>query len=217
MSNLIELAITTAGLAHIGQIDEDGMPHLMHSMAVMLDVQKELDEYPVKGFTTEEILIAAVLHDAVEDNKLYTIEKIEQWFGKNVAAIVDALTRQEGESYRDFIYRAKANPAARLIKVSDLIHNMGRTHKIDAKKASWREKLEYKYRIASQVLNDKWEPTWEGASYEVKYEDPKATGEKMTYANLQTARFYIADPDGKKIEITEKEAKNVKASFTISN
>jgi (p)ppGpp synthase/HD superfamily hydrolase len=204
MSNLIELSITEAGLAHIGQIDADGMPHLMHCMAVMLAVQKELDEHPIiagsECLTTEEVLIAAVLHDTIEDNKFFTIEKTEQRFGKNVAVIVDTLTRREGESYRDFIYRCKTNRAARLIKICDLLHNRSRTHKISTKKAGWREKLEYKYRIATAVLNDVYEPTWEGASFEYK-----------------DGRYWIADPDGKRIEITEAEAKNVKASFTHYN
>lgn len=199
----LELAIIKAVQAHAGQRDADGSLHIAHCISVMVLSQKEAYEKCPSGVSVEDLQCAAILHDTIEDSGT-TLEEICAEFGDIVANTVDALSHRKGESYRDYIYRCKSDPAARLIKICDLLHNMSRTHKVSAKKASWREKLEYKYRIASLVLNGKWEPTWEGASYEVRYEDA-------------TARFYIADPDGKEIEITEKEAKNVKASFKISN
>lgn len=195
----LELAISTALQAHLGQIDEDGFPHIVHAMGVMAITQRELESQHIAGYTNEEILIAAVLHDTVEDSNI-TLEYIRHIFGERVAEIVDAITRRKDESYRDFIYRAKANPAARLIKIADLLHNRGRMHKISKKKASWAWKLGYKYSIASDVLNAPWEPTWEGASFE-----------------HDNGRYFIADPNGKRIEITQEEAKDTRMSFRVSN
>jgi (p)ppGpp synthase/HD superfamily hydrolase len=210
MELLIEDAISLASTAHKGQIDEDGLPHIVHALEVMSKAKAEYEQRPLEKYTLIQIIIAAILHDVVEDSDV-SIDTVRRLFGDEVADMVFALTRQKGESYRDFIYRCKANAGARLIKVADLLHNRGRTHKISAKKASWRAKLEYKYGIALQVLNSSFEPTWEGASYKVTYDEPDEPH------HLQKAHFFIADPNGKEIEITEAEAKNVKASFTHYN
>jgi (p)ppGpp synthase/HD superfamily hydrolase len=214
----LEHAIDLAVRAHMGQIDKgDDMPHIVHCMEVMLAVKREWQSLSLADvpsfFTLEQLMIAAILHDTVEDSgenptalvKL-DLTRIEMTFGKEIAEIVDSVTRRKGEPYRDSIYRAKANPGGRLVKLADLIHNSGRTHQL--KQASWRNKLQYKYSIALKVINDLDEPTWEGASYEVQYHDE---------ANLRVPRFFIADPHGKRVEITKEEADHVKISFRISN
>lgn len=198
--NLIERALETALTAHVGQMDDDGLPHIVHSIEVMTRTKALLEEKPVPGYHTEELLIAAILHDVVEDNKTFPLYAIKVAFGERIADIVDSVSRRDGESYRDFIYRAKAHPAGRVIKLADLLHNRSRASKISEKKASWRKKLEYKYAIATAVLNDSTEPTWEGAS--IEFRDDK---------------YYVADPNGKEIELPKVQADNVKLSFTISN
>jgi (p)ppGpp synthase/HD superfamily hydrolase len=198
--NRLEQAISVALQAHTGQIDADKLPHIVHAMEVMSRTRASVEETPIPGYTTEEILVAAVLHDVVEDNPRFPLEMIREMFGEKVAEIVDSVTRRKGEHYRDSIYRAKANPGGRLVKVADNGHNRSRLNKISEKKASWRKKLEYKYTVAYGVLNYSHEPTWEGAS--IEYND---------------GHYFIADPDGKRIEITEQEAKNVQISFKISN
>jgi (p)ppGpp synthase/HD superfamily hydrolase len=199
----LELAIIQATEAHAGQRDPDGSLHIAHSLAVMFLVQKEAFEKCPEGVSVEELLCACVLHDCVEDTHM-TLDHIRSTFGEVVARIVDSVTKRPGENYRDAIYRAKADPAGRLVKIADNLHNRGRNHTIPAKKASWAKKLAYKYDVARAVLNDGSEPTWEGASYKVQYENG-------------APHFFIADPNGKEIEITEEAAKNVKISFRISN
>jgi len=199
MMNPIEAAIALAVRAHTGQMDEDGFPHIVHCMEVFHRVQVVFEEhefrgYPATKYTQEEILIASILHDTVEDSPI-TLDQIEEEFGKNVRDIVDSVSRRvesdgSKEFYRDFIYRAKENAGGLIIKYADLTHNYSRSVKI--KKASWRNKLQYKYGIALTVLNDTSNPTWEQASYSVQTEG----GVK---------HYRIADPNGKEIEITEEE------------
>lgn len=204
---LLEQAIELAVKAHDGQIDEDGMPHIVHCMEVMLAVKKELDEHQydigtaaLAQYTLEELLIAAILHDTVEDSAT-SLKWIEVTFGEKVAHIVECVTRrglgkgETKETYRDFLYRCKADPGARLIKSKDLSHNMSRTHKIAASKAKWRAKLEYKYRIATQVILFD-DLSWEQASYNVVWHDE---------GNLRVPQYFVADPNGKKIEVTAEE------------
>jgi len=205
--SLLEKAIQLAVKAHAGQMDEDGYPHIVHCFEVFHQVQVMFKERearvtpPIEKYTQDEILLAAILHDTVEDT-FVTLDMIEQEFGKNVRDIVDSVTRRgtkEGETkefYRDFIYRAKSNEGGLVVKIADLIHNFGRSNKI--KKASWRNKLQFKYGIALSVLNDVDQPTWEQASASVTQDD--------------TTHYFIADPNGKKTEVTEQEFRAMDAA-----
>jgi len=213
---LLEKAIELAVRAHDSddpkQIDEDGLPHIIHCIEVMIAVREELDHTPhyhvakaaLAEYTVEELLIAAVLHDVVEDT-IIPLKHIEMVFGARVASIVDALSRrvtgvdETKEYYRDFIYRCMENAGARLIKLKDLNHNMGRTHKISAKKAKWRKKLEYKYHVALSVILEGL--TWEQASWHITTEGPP---EKPPISH-----YFIADPNGKEIEVDEAEFKRL--------
>src|SRR5580658_5863337 len=145
----IDEAIVLAIEAHKdNKLDEDGQPHIVHCMSVMVAVKNELEETyliaknALKKYTVEELVIAAILHDSVEDSEgKVTLEMIRQRFGDNIAHIVDCLTRrglgvgETKEFYRDFLYRCKSDPGARLLKSKDLHHNMSRTHKIAASKS----------------------------------------------------------------------------------
>jgi (p)ppGpp synthase/HD superfamily hydrolase len=213
----IDEAIALAVEAHKNQkLDEDGMPHMVHCMEVMLRVKKVCDDhthavqvyYPAERalakYTLEELLIAAILHDSVEDSEgKVTLEMIREKFGDNVATLVDGVTRRglgKGETkefYRDFIYRAREDDGCALIKSCDLEHNYSRAFKI--KSASWRDKLEFKYRVALRVLSSD-RPTWEQASWTWQG-DP----ERETYPHPKNGHFFIADPNGKRIEISEED------------
>jgi|SRR5271166_1025351 len=210
----LEEAIYFATAAHAEeingkkQIDEDGLPHIVHSLEVMFAVKRDLEDtfafdttrVPVplpEGYTVEDMMIAAVLHDVPEDTS-HGLDSIGWKFGSKVADAVDGVTRRVIEEvlpdehikefYRDFIYRAAAHPASKIIKIADLGVNRRRTHKI--KQAKWRNKLEYKYDIALRVLLAEEPVTWEQASW-----------------NFEGGKYFIADPNGKKIEISEEQFK----------
>lgn len=105
-------AIKFAADAHAGQVDKAGEPYILHPLRVMLAVRSS-DER-----------IAAVLHDTVEDNPRVGHGDILALFGETVHAAVFALTRQDGETYRDFIDRCAANPIARAVKLADIADNL---------------------------------------------------------------------------------------------
>lgn len=87
----MEQAIKAAALLHQDQLRKGdlGLPYLTHLITVVLIL---------RDYTTDEdTLVAALLHDTVEDTD-YTIEELEQDFGENVAKIVSAVTEPVGKN-----------------------------------------------------------------------------------------------------------------------
>lgn len=108
-------AIQMATEAHHGQYRKyTGEPYVIHPLRVMLSLAD-------KSITVQ---IAAVLHDTVEDTAL-TLTGIRREFGAEVARLVDALSRRDGETYAEFITRIRlAGLDAIEIKLGDVEDNM---------------------------------------------------------------------------------------------
>ena len=108
----IEDAISIAAQAHKGQKDKAGDPYLLHPLRMMLRMN------------SEGAMMAAVLHDVVEDTG-WTLEQLrEEGFPDEVLEAVDCLTHRSGESYQEFVERVQTNPIARQVKIADLEDNM---------------------------------------------------------------------------------------------
>lgn len=122
MKELID-AILYAASSHAGQLRKDCVtPYINHPIEVM-----HLLVY-TGGIEDHEILMAAVLHDVIEDTSV-TAEDIAERFGKNVASVVleltDDVTLPKEERKRLQLQNAgKLSHAARLIRISDKICNV---------------------------------------------------------------------------------------------
>ena len=77
---IIERAFNFANEAHRGVRRRSGEPYILHPLAVARIVNQEMG----LGSTS---ICAALLHDVVEDTD-YTVEDIENLFGKKIAQIV---------------------------------------------------------------------------------------------------------------------------------
>ena len=95
---------------HEGQRDKAGKPYVTHPERV------------AGRLSAPEEQVVAWLHDTVEDTGL-TLREIENTFGPETAAAVDAISRRPGEEWEDYLRRVKQNEAARKVKISDLIDN----------------------------------------------------------------------------------------------
>jgi (p)ppGpp synthase/HD superfamily hydrolase len=74
---------------------------------------------------SEAAMMAAVLHDVVEDSDDWTIERLrERGFSDEVLGAVERLTHRDGESYEEFIERVQTDPIACQVKIADLEDNM---------------------------------------------------------------------------------------------
>ncbi len=72
---------------------------------------------------TEEEMMAAVLHDVIEDTDCTIKELKSTGFSEDVIKAVNCLTKKENENYVDFIARVKQNPMALKVKIEDIEDN----------------------------------------------------------------------------------------------
>lgn len=113
--NSVEKAIKLAVKAHENQLDKGGSPYILHPLRVMLQMDNETE------------MIAAILHDVVEDTDSGLDDLRAAGFPETAIKAIDCLTRHQGEDYEAFIRRVKTNPTARKVKIADLEDNMNIT------------------------------------------------------------------------------------------
>jgi GTP pyrophosphokinase len=112
--------------AHEGQMRQSGEPYIIHPIAVATELAD-------LGLDTPT-LVAALLHDVVEDTPA-TRPEIADWFGDDVAALVDGVTKldrlhvdskqqQQAETFRKMILAMAEDIRVLLIKLADRLHNM---------------------------------------------------------------------------------------------
>ena len=144
--DIITKAFNFARQAHKGVRRLSGEPYIMHPIAVAQIACSEIG----LGSTS---ICSALLHDVVEDTD-YTVEDIENIFGKKIAQIVDGLTKISGgifgeqasaqaENFKKLLLTMSDDIRVILIKICDRLHNM-RT--LDSQPANKQ------YKIAGETL-----------------------------------------------------------------
>lgn len=124
---IIERAFHFANEAHKGIKRRSGEPYILHPLAVARIVCRDIG----LGSTS---ICAALLHDVVEDTD-YTVEDIENLFGKKIAQIVSGLTKisggifgdkasEQAENFRKLLLTMPEDIRVILIKIADRLHNM---------------------------------------------------------------------------------------------
>src|SRR3954470_16743081 len=122
----VRKAYLTGALAHAGQTRKTGEPYITHPVAVAR-ILADL------GMDAETI-IAAILHDTLEDTPLSRPE-LEAEFGTTVADLVDGVTKLDkvksgtpqeavAESFRKMLLAMARDLRVILIKLADRLHNM---------------------------------------------------------------------------------------------
>lgn len=108
----LEKAVEIAAINHAGDTDKAGSPYLLHPLRLMFAVRTEFE------------MIAAVLHDVVEDTSISLEDLKNEGFHPDVIRAVDALTKKPGESRIEAANRAASNAIARNVKLADVTDNM---------------------------------------------------------------------------------------------
>ncbi|MEY4977245.1 MAG: Bifunctional (p)ppGpp synthase/hydrolase SpoT [Pseudomonadota bacterium] len=143
--DMVRRAYRFADSAHLGQMRRNGEPYITHPIAVAsLCTEWKLDA---------QALMAALLHDAMEDCGVTKSELIER-FGAPVAELVDGLTKldklefntreeNQAESFRKMLLAMARDVRVILIKLADRTHNMRTMN--DMPRNKWQ-------RISSETL-----------------------------------------------------------------
>jgi GTP pyrophosphokinase len=124
--DLVKRAYFFSTKAHGTQVRKSGEPYVTHPLEVAhILAEMRLDEASV---------VTGLLHDTVEDT-LATLEEIEQLFGKDVAALVDGVTKlsqiefssaeeKQAENFRKMLVAMAKDLRVILVKLADRLHNM---------------------------------------------------------------------------------------------
>ncbi|HSU93224.1 MAG TPA: bifunctional (p)ppGpp synthetase/guanosine-3',5'-bis(diphosphate) 3'-pyrophosphohydrolase [Gemmatimonadaceae bacterium] len=125
-ADLIARAFKFSERAHYGQKRSSGAPYLHHCV----EVAKILAELHLDSST----VACGLIHDVVEDTAV-TVADVAAEFGKEIAAIVDGVTKignisfqsreeRQVENYRKLLLSIAKDVRVILIKLADRLHNM---------------------------------------------------------------------------------------------
>ncbi len=123
---MIEKAYIFSAAVHQGQVRLSGEAYLTHPV----EVAGILADMKLDAAT----IISGLLHDTVEDT-LTTIEQVREGFGKDVAFLVDGLTKiskitfgsqeeRQAENFRKMMLAMSSDIRILLVRLADRIHNM---------------------------------------------------------------------------------------------
>lgn len=124
--DLLRRAYIYSAMAHRGQLRRSGEPYLVHPLEVA-NLLAELDlDLPT--------VATGLLHDAVEDSHV-TLQDVEDNFGKEIATLVDGVTKlsrldmaseaeRQAENIRKMILAMVQDIRVIMVKLADRLHNM---------------------------------------------------------------------------------------------
>jgi GTP pyrophosphokinase len=144
-----------ADKAHTGQMRKTGEPYITHPVAVACILAKLHLDVPT--------LLAALLHDVVEDTGVVSAE-IKEVFGTQVAGLVEGLTKldkielqtaveAQAENFRKMLLAMSEDVRVILVKLADRLHNMQTLEAMrpEKQKRIARETLEIYAPIANRL------------------------------------------------------------------
>ncbi|MXV44085.1 RelA/SpoT family protein [Saccharibacter sp. 17.LH.SD] len=156
----IEQAYAVAAEAHEGQLRDNGAPYITHPIAVA---------NILAGFRMDPVsIMVGLLHDTVEDTKV-SREILEKRFGKDVAAIVDGVTKltrlelqsdrtKQAENFRKLVLAMSRDIRVLIVKLADRLHNMRTLHyvqRLDRRQRISRETLDIYAPLAERIGMDR--------------------------------------------------------------
>ncbi|MES2075859.1 MAG: bifunctional (p)ppGpp synthetase/guanosine-3',5'-bis(diphosphate) 3'-pyrophosphohydrolase [Pseudomonadota bacterium] len=195
---------------HLGQVRKSGEPYISHPIAVAeICADWKLDA---------QAIMAALLHDVMEDQDVKKDELIER-FGAPVASLVDGLSKLEkiefqsqieaqAENFRKMLLAMASDVRVILIKLADRLHNM-RTLEVmaPAKKA----------RIASETME-----VYVPIAHRLGLNNIYRELQDLSFSHLYPMRYRtlakaVKAARGNRREVVKKILESVKSTLAMAN
>ena len=112
MAVLLDKAAMISVTKHRGQRDKTGCAYFQHPMRVAMRCSADDEK------------IVALLHDTIEDTDVTPEYLLNEGFPNYIVEAILSVTKRDGESYDEFVARAKENPLGRIVKIHDLQDNL---------------------------------------------------------------------------------------------
>ncbi|QHI96360.1 RelA/SpoT family protein [Aristophania vespae] len=204
--NEIKAAYDLAAEAHDGQCRDNGEPYISHPIAVA---------HILAGFRMDKTsIIVGLLHDTIEDTNV-TYERLEKQFGRDVAVIVDGVTKltrlelqsdrtKQAENFRKLVLAMSRDIRVLIVKLADRLHNMRTLHyvqRVDRRQRIARETLDIYAPLAERIGMDRVKTELQNIAF-VNLE-PEAD------ASIRARLNYLRGQGADMIEEISKELKNL--------
>lgn len=195
---------------HKGQMRISGEPYISHPVAVTCILAKLHLDVPT--------LLAALLHDVVEDSEV-SKEELSERFGKQVADLVDGLTKldkielqtavqAQAENVRKMLLAMSQDVRVILVKLADRLHNM---QTLDVMKPA-------KQRRISQETLDIYAPIANRLGLNVIYQELEDLSFKYIYPNrYNVIAKAIKTARGNRKEVISKILESLKTKLADSD
>lgn len=197
-------------VVHKGQMRRSGEPYISHPVAVTCILAKLHLDVPT--------LLAALLHDVVEDSEV-SKEELSERFGKQVADLVDGLTKldkielqtavqAQAENVRKMLLAMSQDVRVILVKLADRLHNM---QTLDVMKPA-------KQRRISQETLDIYAPIANRLGLNVIYQELEDLSFKYIYPNrYNVIAKAIKTARGNRKEVISKILESLKTKLADSD
>lgn len=182
-ADAVQRAYDVAATAHAGQLRDSGEPYITHPVAVAAI----LNEMQFDAATIQ----AALLHDVPEDTT-FSLDRVREQFGDEVAQLVDGVTKlrrikrmsrldgadtfeqEQAENLRKIFLATVDDVRVIMIKLADRLHNMRTlgplSHERQVRMA--RETLEIYAPLANRL--GIWQFKWQLEDLSLRFLDPEA-------------------------------------------